>query len=42
MLAAEPGTEFWDQVSAMGEQSKGCRKKANKYRNACLHGGVRI
>lgn len=42
-LAAEPGTEFWDQVSAMGEQSKGCRKKANKYRKACLHGGgVRI
>ena len=41
-LAAEPGTEFWDPVSAMGEQSKGCRKKANKYRKACLHGEVRI
>ena len=41
-LAAEPGTEFWDPVSAMGEQSRGCRKKANKYRKACLHGEVRI
>ena len=38
-LAAEPGTEFYDPVSATGEPNKGCRKKANKYRMKCLYGG---
>ena len=38
-LAAEPGTEYFDPVSATGEKNKGCRKKANKYRTKCLYGG---